>query len=141
LINRSGEDSSEGDSSFAAIVAVDGRGSSFVASARGKQISFSVGGNIDPIPARRKHGKSALLPCGPPRFIGGDPGVPDNWVITWSSDGKEHSLRERPISLTDEKAQSWARQAMRDLRFRRKMSNIMSAGGVPLPECQGLSCD
>jgi hypothetical protein len=42
-MNRSGEDNNGGDSSLAAIVAVGEMGSSFVASARGKQISFSVG--------------------------------------------------------------------------------------------------
>lgn len=80
-------------------------------------------------------------PCGPPRFVGGDPGDPDNWMMTWSSDGKEHPLRERPIGLTDEKAQSWARQAMQNPQLRRTVSNIMWAWGVPLPECPGLSCN
>jgi hypothetical protein len=71
-------------------------------------------------------------PCGTPRFIGGDDGAPDSWVWTWSSDGQEHPLRERPIGLTDEKARAWARRAMRDPRLRRTVSNILSAWGAPL---------
>jgi hypothetical protein len=60
-MNRSGEDNNGKGSSFAGAVAVDGRGSSFVASARGKQISFSVGEILIQFPRAASAAKSALL--------------------------------------------------------------------------------
>jgi hypothetical protein len=79
-------------------------------------------------------------PCGAPRFIGGDVGDPNSWVMTWSSDGKEHSLRERPIGITEEKAQAWARLGMSNPQMQRTIANVMNAWGIPLPECPGLVC-
>jgi hypothetical protein len=53
LINRSGEDESGGNLSFAAITPVDDECCSFFATAGAKQISFSSM-NIDPTAVRRK---------------------------------------------------------------------------------------